>query len=106
MDIISSTDPLESRLFTLKSSHTEPSQLSENRSGPRRWSSENEIGARTRKKKYEWRSLESDVATIVVNTTWVSNVTPTSGVKNSGIIRGSVPVVRGMSRYESVWNKV
>jgi hypothetical protein len=57
-------------------------------------------------KKYEWRSLESDVAAIVVNTTWVSNVTPTSGVKNSGIIRDSVPVVRGMSRYKSVWSKV
>jgi hypothetical protein len=52
-------DPLESRLFTLKSSHIEPGQLNivydrqgitvKNQSGPRRLGSENAVGARTRK---------------------------------------------------------
>ncbi|MCI39802.1 hypothetical protein A2U01_0061034, partial [Trifolium medium] len=46
------------------------------------------------KKKYERRSLESNVAAVVVNATGVSGVTPTSGVKNSGIIRGSIPIIR------------
>ena len=76
-----------------------------NRSEPRRSSSKNAVRARTRKEVRRRRSLESNVAAAVVNATGVSRVTPTSGVKNSGIIRGSIPVVRDMSRYESVWNK-
>ncbi|MCI02767.1 hypothetical protein A2U01_0023801 [Trifolium medium] len=71
--------PLESRLFTLKSSRTEPDQLSvvygrqsitvENRSGP-------------------WRSG-------AVIATGVSRVTPSSGTENWEPVRDLVLVVKG-----------
>ncbi|MCI56710.1 hypothetical protein A2U01_0077961, partial [Trifolium medium] len=48
-------------------------------------------------RKYERRSLEAVVGTATVNATRVSNVTLTSGVKNLRIVRGVIPVVRGMS---------
>ncbi|MCI51280.1 hypothetical protein A2U01_0072524, partial [Trifolium medium] len=56
-------DPLESRLFTLKSSRTEPDQLNVT--------------------KYELGSLKSDVGATADDTTGVSIATPTSGVEDS-----------------------